>query len=126
MLPLFQDNFILVEATFSRFFRVTTSTQQLLFRGSYFFRKVAVFSFFRTVTLSQGLFFQNNFFFEVKILWRSHFLRIGGSFQQLPFGRAFFSEELFRIKMSEKELLFQRRYFCTASTFSERLYFGKN
>ena len=34
MLPLFQDNFILVEATSSRFFRVTTSTQQLLFRGS--------------------------------------------------------------------------------------------
>ena len=37
MLPLFHDNFILIEATSSHFFRVTTSTQQLLFRVSYFF-----------------------------------------------------------------------------------------
>ena len=129
MLPLFQDfqdNFILVEATSSHFFRVTTSTQQLLFRGSYFFRTAAVFSFFRTVTFSQELFFQNSFFFGAKILQSSHFLRIGGSLQQLLFGTAIFSEELFRIKMSKKELLFQSRYFCTASTFSKKLYFGKN
>ena len=126
MLPLFQDNFILVEATSSLFFRVTTSTQQLLFWGSYFFRIAAVFSFFRTVTFSQELFFQNSFFFGAKILQSSHFLRIGGSLQQLLFGTAIFSEELFRIKISKKELLFQSRYFCTASTFSEKLYFGKN
>ena len=31
MLPLFQDNFILGEATSSHFFRETTSIQQLLF-----------------------------------------------------------------------------------------------
>ena len=126
MLPLFQDNFILVEATSSHFFRVTTSTQQLLFRGSYFFRTAAVFSFFRTVTFSQELFFQNSFFFGAKILQSSHFLRIGGSLQQLLFGTAIFSEELFRIKISKKKLLFQSRYFCTASTFSEKLYFGEN
>ena len=117
MLPLFQDNFILGEATSSHFFRVTTSTQQLLFRGSYFFRTAAVFSFFRTVTFSQELFFQNSFFFGAKILQSSHFLKTGSSLWQLFFG----TEELFRIKISKKELLFQSRYFCTASTFSEKL-----
>ena len=68
MLPLLQNNFILVEATSSRFFRVTTSTQQLLFRGSYFFRTAAVFLFFRTVIFLQELFFQNSFFSGAKIL----------------------------------------------------------
>ena len=120
LLPLFQDNFILVEDTSSHFFRETTSTQQLFFRSSYFIRTAAVFSFFRTVTFSQELFFQNSFFFGAKILQHSHFLRIGSSLRQL-----FFSEKLFRIKISKKELLFQSRYFCTASTFSEKLHFGK-
>ena len=90
MLPLCQDNFVLVEATSSHFFRVTASTQDLLFRGSYFFRTAAVFSFFRTVTFSQELFFQNNFFFGAKILQSSHFLRIESSLQQLLFGTAIF------------------------------------
>ena len=45
MLPLFHDNFILVEATSSHFFWVTTSTQQLLFRVSYFFFFLSGFSF---------------------------------------------------------------------------------
>ena len=92
MLPIFQDNFILVETTSSHFFRVTNSTQQLLFRGSCFFRTAAVFSFFRTVTFSQELFFQNSFFFGAKILFfqSSHFLRIGCSLRQLHFGAAIF------------------------------------
>ena len=109
MVPLFQDNFILVEATSSGFFRVTTWTQQLLFRGSYFFRTSAVFSFFRTVTFSQELFFQNSFFFGAKILQSSHFLRIGGSLQQLLCGTAIFSEELFRIKISKKRATFSKQ-----------------
>ena len=123
MLPHFQNNFILVEATYSHFFRVIF-WHKLLFRGSYFFRTAAVFSFFRTVTFSQELFFQNSFFFGAKILQSSHFLRIGGSLQQLLFEQLFFSEELFRIKISKKEPLFQSRYFCTASTFLEKLYSG--
>ena len=116
MLPLFQENFILGEATSSHFFKVTTSTQQLLFWSSYFFRTAAFFSFFRAVTFSQELFFQNSFFFGEKLLQSSHFLRIGSSLWQLLFGTAIFSEELFRKKISKKELLFQSRYFCTAST----------
>ena len=126
MLPPFQDNFILGEATSSHFFRVTTSTQQSLFRSSYFFRTAAFFSFFRTVTFSQELFSQKSFFFRAKLLQSSHFFRIGSSLQQLLFGTAIFLEELFRIKISKKELLFQSRYFCTASTFSEKLHFGKS
>ena len=126
MLPLFQDNFILGEAASSHFFGVTTSTQQLLFRGSYFFITAAFFSFFRTVTFSQELFFQNSFFFGAKLLQSSHFLRIGSSLRQLLFGIViFFSEELFWIKISKKELLFQTRYSCIASTFLEKLLFGK-
>ena len=90
MLPLFQDNFILVDTTSSRFFRITTSTQQLLFWGSCFFRTAAVFSFFRTDFFSQKLFFQNSFFCGATILQSSHFLRIGGFLQQLLFGTAIF------------------------------------
>ena len=41
---------------FFTLFQITPSTQQLLIRGSYFFKTAAVFSFFRTVTLSQELF----------------------------------------------------------------------
>ena len=125
MLPLFQDNFILVEATSSHFLRVTTSTQQLLFWCSYFFRTAAVFCFFRTVTFLQELFFQSSFFFGAKILQTSHFLRIGSSLRQLLYWTAIFSEELFRIKVSKKELPFQSSYFCRASAFSEKLHFRK-
>ena len=122
----FTERLYVVEAAFPHFFRITTSTQQLLFRGSYFCRAAAVFSFFRTVTFLQELFFQNSFFFGAKILQSSHFLRIGSSLRHLLFGTTILSEELFRIKISKKELLFQSRYFCTASTFSEKLHFGEN
>ena len=64
MLRPFQDSFVFGEATSSHFFSVTTSTQQLLLRSSYFFRTTAFLrsSFFRTVTFSQQLFFQNSYF----------------------------------------------------------------
>ena len=123
-MPLFQDNFILVEATSSHFLRVTTSTQQLLFWCSYFLRTADVFCFFRTVTL-QELFFQSSFFFGAKILQTSHFVRIGSSLRQLLYWTAIFLEELFRIKVSKKELPFQSIYFCRASAFSEKLHFRK-
>ena len=124
MLQLFQGNFIFGEATFLHFFRVTTSTQQVHFRSNYFFRAAAFFSFFRTVTFLQQLFFQNRFFFRETILQSSHFLRIRIPLWELLFGTAVFS--LFKIKISKKELLFQSRYFCTVSTFSEKLHFGKS
>ena len=124
MLRLLQGNSIFGEATSLHFFRVTTSTQQLHFWSSYFFRAAAFFSFFRTVTFSYQLFFQNSFFFRATILQSSHFLRIRSPLWQLLFGTTVFS--LFRIKISKKELLFQSRYFCTVSTFSEKLHFGKS
>ena len=128
MLPLFQDNFILGEATSSHFFRVTTSTQQLLSRSSYFFRTAAFLrsSFFRTVTFSQ-LLFQNSFFFKTKILQSSLFLRIGSYLGQLVFETAiFWQKNYLEKKISTEELLFQSRYFCTSSTFSGKIHFGKS
>ena len=126
MLPHFQGNSIWVQATSSHFFKVISLTQQFLFRSSNFFRTAAFFSFFRTVTFSQELFFQNSFFFGAKLLQSRHFLRIGNSLRQLLFGITIFPEELLRIKISKKELLFQSRNFCTVSTFSEKLHFGKS
>ena len=60
---------------------------------------------------------QNSFFFGAKIPQSSHFLKIGSSLGHIIFGTAIFSEELFRTKISKKELLFQSRYFCTVSTW---------
>ena len=125
MLPLFQDNFILGEVTSSHFSRVTTSTHQLLFRDSYFFRTAAFFSFFRTVTFSQELLFQNSFYFGAKLLQRRHFLRIRSYLQQLLFGTAILSRGAVQDKDIKKELIFQSKYFCTVSTFSEKTDFGK-
>ena len=67
VLRLFQDNFAFGEATFSHFFRVTISTQQLHFRSTYFFRAAAVFSFFKTATFSSSYFFRIAFFSERKL-----------------------------------------------------------
>ena len=124
---LFQDSFIFGEAPSSHFFSVTASTQQLLFRSSCFFRESRFLksSFFRTVTSWQQLFFQNSYFFRAKLLPSNH-LRIGSSLGYLLFGTAtFLAVELFRIKISTEELLFRSRYLYTASTFSEKLHFGK-
>ena len=64
MLPLFQDNFILGEATSSHFFRVTTSTQQLLFRCSYFFRTAAFSPFSEQSLFRRSYFFRTASFSE--------------------------------------------------------------
>ena len=58
MLRLFQNSFISGEVTYSHFFRVTTSTRQLLFRSSYFFRAAAFFEL---------LLFQNCHFFRRRL-----------------------------------------------------------
>ena len=123
MLPLFQNNFVLVETTSSHFFRVTTSTQQLLFPGSYFFRTAPVFSFFRTVTFWQELFFQNSFFFGAKILLfqSSHFLRKGSSLRQLHFGVAIF----FRRNCLGWRYL-RKSYFFKAGTSAQHQPFQKS
>ena len=68
MLPLFQGNFILGDATSSHFFQSNYFDKAVTFSGSHFFRTAAFFSFFRTVTFSQELFFQYSFFFGTKLL----------------------------------------------------------
>ena len=64
MLRLFQDSFIFGESTSSHFLRVPTSTQQLLFWSSYFFRAAAFF---------EELPFQISCVFIAKLLPSSHF-----------------------------------------------------
>ena len=96
------------ETTYSHFFRVTTSTQQLLFQGSYFFRTAAVSPFSGQSPFRRSCFFRITSFSEELV----------------------FSEKLFRIKISKKEL-FQSRYFCTAQNFQksyilEKTYFLEN
>ena len=93
MLQLFQNSFIYGEATSSHFFRVTTSTQQLLFRSSYFFIAAAFwgapfseqsllskqFFFFRIATFSEINLQRVGTFWEKEVLQSSYFL------EQLPF-----------------------------------------
>ena len=124
MLQLFQDNFISREATSRQFFRVTTSTQQILYRSSFFFR--ASTSFSEQPLLSSNHFFQNNYFFRVELLLSSHSLRIGRSFRQVLFGTAtFLGVEMFRIKISTEELLFRNQVLLHSINFFQRAAFWK-
>ena len=121
------------------FFRTTLFLERLLFHNfsewllrhnSYifgadiFFRAAAFFSFFQNshfvaaVIFSEQLLFQNENFAEQPILENEKF------FMAVTFRNSCFS--LFRIKLPKKELLFQGRYFYTASTFPEKLHFGKS
>ena len=124
----FKDSFNFGETTFSHFFRVTTSTQKLLFRSSYFFRDATFFEellFQEQSPLRSSHFFQNSYFFRAKLLPSSHFLRIGSSLGQVLFGTpTFLVEKLFTIKTFSEEVLFWTRYFCATS--SEELLFGKS
>ena len=103
----FKDSSVFGEATSSHLFRVTTSTQQILSRSSYFFRTAAFLrsSTSRAVTFLQ-LLFQNSFFFRAKPL--QSFLRIGSYLGQSLFEVAIFlAEELLTKKISAEELLFK-------------------
>ena len=113
---------------------VATFLEQFYFWRSYFFTLFQSNYFDTALTFSEQLFLQSScfrstyffYFFRAKLLASSHFLRIESSSGQLLFGTAtFLAEELLRIKISTAELLFPSRYFCTASTFSEKLHFGK-
>ena len=106
---LFQSNYFDTTFTFSEqlFLQSSCFFEELLFQNNHFFLK--------------QLSFQNSYFFKVKLVANSHLLRIESSSGQLLFRSAtFLAEELFRIKMSTEELFFRRRYFCTASFFSEK------
>ena len=86
ILRLFQENFILVKATSSHFFRVTTLTQQLLFQDSYFFRTAAFFPLF-----------QNSHFFAGVIFSEQLLFRSETSTEQALFeNKKFFTEITFR------------------------------
>ena len=72
MLRIFQNSFIFGEATYSHFFWVTNSTQQLLFRSSCFFWGAP---FSEQSLFSKQLSFQNSYFSRAKLLPSRHFLR---------------------------------------------------
>ena len=112
---LFQSNYFDTTVTFSEqgFLQSSCFFEELFFQNNHCFRS--------------SYFFQNSYFFRANRSASSHFLRIESSSGQLLFGTAtFLVEEWFRIKISTAELLFPSRYFCTASTFSEKLHFGKS
>ena len=129
---------LLYLATFSGLFYFRRNYLFTLFQSNYF-DTIVTFSeqlflqsscFFRGILLSKEPFrcssYSNTQFFGAKPLLSSYFLRIESSLGQLLFGTPnFVAEELIRIKISAEELLFQSRYLCTASAFSEELHFRK-
>ena len=136
----FRSSFILGEATSSDFFKVTTSTQQLLFRSSYFFRAASYFEellfqkscFFATAIFSEQLLFQS------EGLPSSQFLRIGSFLSQFVGTATFSMKELVQNKdiyrktifieagTSTLQELFQNRYFFNKGTFSKEVFFHMN
>ena len=123
---LFQDNFIYGEATFSQFFRVTTSTQQSLSRSCYFFRTAAFLrsSFFRTVTFSL-LLFQISFIFRAKLLQSNYYLRIGSYLGQLLSKQLFLAEELFLKKDIYRGDTFSKQVLLHIINFSRKATYWK-
>ena len=90
---VFKDSFIFGETTSSQFFRVTTSTQQLLFRSSYFVRTATFFwgaPFPEQSHFCCSYFFHNSYFFRAKLLPSSLFLWTVGSLGQLPCLNSYF------------------------------------
>ena len=75
---------------FFTLFGVASSTQQLPFRGSYFFRTAAGFLLFQNSQFFAVVIFQNSIFFRAKFPRSSHFLRITSSLRRLLFGTAIF------------------------------------
>ena len=104
-----------------------TFSEKLIRHNSYFFG-AAITS--EQLLLFEELLFQSSqrsSFFRAELLPSSHFLRTESSLGQLFLGTAAFSTaDLFITKIATEELLFRSRYFCTASTFSEKLHFGKS
>ena len=76
-------------------------------------------------TFSGQLYFGKSYFFT---LFQSNCLNTTVTFFRTAISseKLFYPEELFRIKISKKELIFQSRYFCKVSTFSEKIGFGKS
>ena len=108
-LTLFQSDYFATTVTF---------LEQMFFQSSCFFLLFQNSHFFTAGIFSEQLLFQNENSTEQPLLENKKF------FMAVTFRNSYFS--LFRIKISKKELLFQGRYFCTVSTFSEKLHFGKS
>ena len=110
---IFQESFIFGAAPFLHFFRVSTSTQQLLF-----FEELLLGNshFFAAVTFLEQLLFQSESFTKHPFQENGQYIR----------AVICLMKEWFRIKVSAEELLSRSNCFHTAPTFSDELLFGKS
>ena len=121
--PYFWENY-----TSSHFFRVTTSTQKLLFRSRYFFRTATFYEELSFFTTSQQSFFQNSYFFR-KLLSSSQFLRIVLQGRYFLEHRPFSCRHclgIFRRGPSSNQVLLHSINFFRRVTFSKKLIFWKS
>ena len=107
------SSFFFEKASSLHFFRVATSTQQLLFKSSYSFRSAAFFDelFFHISRFSTAVIFSYSYFIIAKLLWSSHLLRIGSCLGQYFVGSA----TILVVK------LFQNKDIYSRATFSEQV-----
>ena len=125
----FQDSFVFGETSSSHFFRVATSTQQLLFRGSYFFRAA---NFFAQLLFQNSRFFAAVIFFRIATFSERNFCRTASSCEQLVLQGSYFvgtaaslmkelvqNKDIYRTAFL-KQVLLQNRYFFNKGTFFKR------
>ena len=96
-----------------------------------FFFLTAISPLACVATFSRQLYFGRSYFFTLfqSNYFDSYFFGTAISSEQLLFSQ--FSEQSlfrrsFRIKISKKELILQSSYFCTVSTFLEKIDLGKS
>ena len=144
---IFKDSYIFEETTFLHFFRVTTSTQKLLFWSSYFFRD-AIFSrnflfknshlfaaviFFRIATLSEQKFYrqpllENRYFFRADSFLNTELFGVETVYNKDIFRRGTFLNQMLLHNFFRKVtfwnniphcLHFLDSYIFRVTTFSE-------
>ena len=118
-------------ATFSEvlfFVKVLYYTFSTLQHDSYFFGAAISWAtaFFEDILFQNSNFFQRIYFFQNNYFFRAKLLQVATFCQQKFLQGSYFSEQLLSrwvIKIFREELPFRSRYFCSASTFSEKLHF---
>ena len=111
----------------SHFFIVIPLTLQLLFRSNYFFRVSAFYDelLFQNRHFSAAVIFSEQLFFQSEISTKQPSLENRKIFRVASFRNGYFFGKGIVQNKNTEELLFRSSYFCTASTISEELHFGK-
>ena len=119
MLPLFQVNFILVKATSSHFFRVTSLT--VTFSGQLFLQNSCCFLLFQNSHFLVGVIFSEWLLFRSENPIEQPLLESRKFSTAVTFRNSyFFSEELLKIYISKKS------YFFKAGTSAQHQFFQKS